>query len=347
MAGFGRMVRDGGRLAALGASRLGAWGAFGRAHLRSPWQAVLRWPEGKAELGPRVALFVHFDGAGAVRPHTLAYVEALRAAGLSVLFVSNSGRLRPDALDALRPLCAGIIVRRNIGYDFAAMREGLHALSQSRPELELLVIANDSVYGPLHPLAPVLERIDFAQADMWGATESWQRRYHLQSYFLAVGPKVLASPAWLGFWNGVLPVQSKHFVVARYEVGLTQALLRGGLRCAALWPYRSLLREEDHRPVREDDFSDNERDPFLVLRDHHARRVRSAFAHRAPLNPTAELWRQLLDAGFPFIKRELLRDNPAHVQDVADWREVVATLNPSCLALIERDLQRVMKNRSP
>lgn len=40
-------------------------------------------------------------------------------------------------------------------------------------------------------------------------------------------------------------------------------------------------------------------------------------------NATLIKWRQLLDSGFPFVKVQLLRDNPNNV-DVADWEAVVA-----------------------
>ena len=68
---------------------------------------------------------------------------------------------------------------------------------------------------------------------------------------------------------------------------------------------------------------------------------------RTPLNPTSDLWRQLLAARFPFIKRELLRDNPTRVPDVVEWRDVVAEIAETSLAPIERDLQRTLRNRTP
>jgi hypothetical protein len=45
----------------------------------------------------------------------------------------------------------------------------------------------------------------------------------------------------------------------------------------------------------------------------------------------------------------LLRNNPAEVPDIADWRTLVAELPGSHVALIERDLQmqQKMRNRAP
>lgn len=52
-------------------------------------------------------------------------------------------------------------------------------------------------------------------------------------------------------------------------------------------------------------------------------------------------------AKYPFIKRELLRDNPSQVPDVVEWKDVAAELSQTSLGPIERDLQRTLKNRAP
>lgn len=43
---------------------------------------------------------------------------------------------------------------------------------------------------------------------------------------------------------------------------------------------------------------------------------------RPVFNPTLATWRELVDAGFPFVKVQLLRDNPAEA-DLAGWPEVL------------------------
>ena len=45
--------------------------------------------------------------------------------------------------------------------------------------------------------------------------------------------------------------------------------------------------------------------------------------------------------------RELLRDNPSDVLDIIDWREVAAEAMQPDISAIERDLQRVLKNKAP
>lgn len=313
---------------------------------RSPHQVVSAWPEGEIPLGPKVCVFVHWDRAGEVRDHVLHQVRSLAAVGLSVVFVSNSGRLRPAAMEALQVVCAGVIVRRNVGYDFGAWREGFERLGLPRANTAMVVMANDSVYGPIHPLHEMFASVDFGVADVWGCTDTWQSRYHLQSYLMMFSPRVVGSEAWRSFWAGVRPTWSKHWLVRLYEIGLTQALLRAGFACRAIWSYQALVGQVD-AALLQAARDEGVEDPVAEARRAQALRLREAVADRVPLNPTSDLWRQLLQARFPFIKRELLRDNPTRVPDVAGWREVVGEVSGGSLGPVERDLQRVLRNRTP
>ena len=319
---------------------------FARSYFRRAKQVLYLWPDNPIDLSNSVAVFVHFDRKGLVGDHVLAYVRTLSDAGFSVLFVSNSGRQGRRNLDPLKSLCRAVIIRRNVGYDFGAIRETLQLVGLPRHNTQRLLIANDSVYGPLSSLQPLIDRADFAEADVWGATESWQHRYHLQSYFLIVSSKAMAHSAWTSFWQDVRPNSSKRWVVNHYEIGLTQRLLNAGLRCKSLWPYNELVDQVIKEP------SDNQselasRDPMVLMRQVACLRLRTAIAHRVPLNPTADLWRQLLQSDFPFLKIELLKRNPTGVPDITDWRSVVANMPIADVELIDRDLKQKIRNKFP
>ena len=317
--------------------------------LRNHRHPVWSWPETVPALLPRVAVFVHFDRRGAVQAHVLHYLEALRRSGCSVLFVTNAERLQPEALEAIKPVCHGILIRKNIGYDFGALREAIEHYNLPHQNTEMLILANDSVYGPFTPLDGIFDQVDFAKADIWGVTDSWQYRYHLQSFLLMVGPNAMRHPAWKGFWSRVRPVASKAWVIRHYEIGFTQWMIRAGLRCAALWPYSALVRstEAQFETLNVPPDATVQADPVAKQRLGQIMSVRSAFARRTALNPTADLWRSLLRNGFPFIKRELLRDNPGQIQDVVDWPDEVALLDPGHLGIIEADLKRTLRDRAP
>ncbi len=184
--------------------------------------------------GAKVAVFAHHDPAGLVHDFVTQYLRALRDAGYAIVFVTNSPVFATASLQRVRPLAALVLHRANVGYDFGAFKDGIAALGELH-RFEQLVLANDSVYGPLFDLGEILARCD-ASADIWGMTDNSTGGYHLQSYFLLFRRPALACAALSAFFRAVRPVQSKEWVIRRYEIGLTRAMRRAGLRCAALFP---------------------------------------------------------------------------------------------------------------
>lgn len=299
--------------------------------------------EGAVPLSDRVCVFVHFDRRGHVWPHTRRYLTALGDAGLSIILVSNSGALQTESEAWVTAHCSRLLLRRNRGYDFGAYRDGIAALPATP---SLLILANDSVYGPIGcSLNAWLNQMDFAVADIWSLTDSWQHRFHLQSFLLAFGPAALAHPSFAAYWAGVRNLTSKWAAVRFYELRMTSVFQAAGLRCAAVWDYLDLVDamqalEETEEPESEPGIDEG------ALRRMAERTVWCA-NRRIPMNPTSDLWLALLDRGFPFIKRELLRLNPSRTPDLLAWHRRVKAADPVAYAEIVADLQRALRHQTP
>ena len=288
----------------------------------------------------RVAVFNHFDRRGTVAPFVEYYVRKLHDAGYAILFVSNSPRLAPAAIERLTPICGAILRRDNVGRDFGAYKDGLQAIPRLE-RLDSLVLVNDSVYGPFHDLGVLIDRMNLAEADVWGITDSWERRFHLQSFFLVFGPAALASAAFDRFWRGVHYIQAKRWIIDRYEVGLTQALMAGGLRCRALFPYRAAAKLLGPRAR-----TARRRDTLSITERRFLRNVSAMIDSGNPFNPTHFFWEILISRmGCPFLKRELLRDNPGGIPGLQRWEQVVRSVSKYDTDLIVRDLETSLRGR--
>ena len=298
--------------------------------------------ERSLEGAKRVAIFLHYDRRGRVHDYVVHYLEALRRVGYEILFVSNAKRLSEQDWQRVAPLAALMLRRRNRGHDFGAFRDAVASLGDVG-RFERLIIANDSVYGPLQDLAPLLERCDAGDATVWGITDSWALSYHLQSYFLLFKREALINPAFLAFWRGVRLVPSRGWVIRKYEIGLTQAMLKGGLRCSALFPYRAaaaaLSDAVTHQGLLErKDISDHHR--------RYADRIFAAVERGDALNQTHYFWDYLVArAGCPFIKRDLLLRNPVQVPYVIQWDSVIRRSSAYDPDLILRHLEQIARGR--
>lgn len=310
---------------------------------RKSW-VVERW-QGQIDFtsAARIAIFTHYDRQGRVADYVRYYLEQLREAGFTILFVTNSPRLLADSVVELRNLCGLVIRRRNFGYDFGAYRDALREI-QSFSNLECLILANDSVYGPFRPLAEVLRRADPQQADVWGINDSYDRCYHLQSYFLVFHRRALAADSLWQFWDRLLYVRSKRFVIRYYEVGLSRAAVSAGLKLRALCSYRELAASSllalRQLPLATPGGREN------IFHGDFLKFIYDMLEAGIPLNPSHFFWdRMLLQHGCPFLKRELLTLNPAKIPLVYNWETVVRQIGTYDTNLIITHLQQVLKNR--
>jgi hypothetical protein len=321
-----------------------SWVLWCLAALRFRRHYIRRVRQGAVPLAEasRVAVLVHFNRQGRFLRYLCYLVRALEQAGFAVIIASNSRRIDEVTLRQVLPHCSAVIHRRNVGLDFGAWRDAL-TMIENITGLERLIILNDSIFGPLRDITTTLERCDFAAADVWGMTDSYDVRYHLQSYFLIFGRAALASDCFRDFWKRVRYVGHKRSVVLLYEVGLSQALLKAGLRVKALFPYNELVDAVFRQAVRQAVVGRPEGHALgAAFFDTLLQNVNSG----VPLNPTHHFWEYLIASrGFPFLKRELIERNPIAIPFVINWRNVLRQSTCFPLEVIDEYLQTAARNR--
>lgn len=314
--------------------------AWNLAALRSREPRIRQMWEGQHSLdgARRVAVLVHFSRRGAFLRYFQYMIEQLERCGFAVIVVSNSKKLDLDAVEALLPHCALVLHRHNVGYDFGAWRDGILQIPDLAA-LDQLLITNDSVFGPLYDLETVLQRLDPAAGDVWGVTESFDTRYHLQSYFLLFNRAVLQASKFRKFWETMRYIENKRVVIFKYEIGLSQTLLKAGFRLRALNPYRQLVGAQLAK-------SRQGLDESHWLMNDHTTNVLQTISLGYPLNPTHYFWDSLIvDFGCPFIKRDLLEKNPVGIPMLSAWRTAVASVSNYPLELIEEYLQEASRGK--
>lgn len=250
----------------------------------------------------RLCLFAHYHQHGLVAPHVLHYLRALRDAGF-VTVVLSTATIDAAGCKSLREVGVELILRENAGMDFGGWIEACRRFFPI--EADLLLLANDSVYGPLSDLSVFVDKLLAQDGDFYGAVESLEVAPHLQSWFVLLRPTAYRSRAFAKLMCTPMPeIPDKLSLVKRYEIGLTQQLVSAGLRYRAAFSLAG----------------------------------RQGVARRYPYNPAHLLWRDMIEAGVPFLKVELLRLNKMGVTDTSDWAAIVSAREPALLPLIQSDL---------
>ncbi len=233
-----------------------------------------------------VAIFSHFESAGTVADSTLAYLEALRTVASAIVFVTTSGDLT-----RVRHLADLAILRTNVGYDFGSWKVGLTAAHETITT-QGIILANDSVYGPRRPLAPIVERM--TPSPFWGMTDSHEITPHLQSYFLSATPTVTTSHWFQRFWKQVrhVPNAYKFLIVRCYEIGLSELATSNQITPTAAYPIETFALPNSDLTT---------------------------------LNPTQNYWRELAThKTFPFLKKGMRRPENRKKYQAGDIEEVIS-----------------------
>jgi hypothetical protein len=216
----------------------------------------------------RVAILAHWASSARLSLSVRTIVSALVAAGYHVVLVSTSEDPNPLDWSAARPDRVTVIRRPNLGYDFGSWATAIDRYPQVA-EADRVLLLNDSLAGPFATLDPLLARFHASIADAWAATDTSQFGYHLQTYLVGFPGRSFREPPLRRFWRDIRVEPTKDDVIWRNEIGLSE----------------------------------------LLRRERFVSDVAIPFHHIVPdgKNPTIIGWRRLLDRGFPFVKRELLR----------------------------------------
>jgi len=249
-----------------------------------------------------LCIFAHYDPDDIVDDHVLRYMRCIGESGFSVVIVSTA-KLSRKWTELLNRHCVEVILRDNVGYDFGSWSTGItrymtHFCGN-------LLLANDSVYGPIGSLNTAFATLTSRSADFYGMVESREHLSHLQSWFLLFRPHVWKHETFLSLFCQP-PIQcSKQEIIQKFELAATQRLRQSGFRASSLY---------------------------------------SAESCKIAANPTHFLWREMIEKhGIPFIKVELLTLNPARVSNVDAWRMVVAQHSPELIPVIENHVARIVQ----
>jgi hypothetical protein len=171
---------------------------------------------------------------------------------------------------------------------------------------------------------------------MWSITDSWQISFHLQSYFLAFGRRAIESGVLGDFMDTYrYPLLKKH-IIAFGEIALTRHFLTRGFSAAAVHSYNGLV-SKFHEGF-EKRLESLMTDPVVVAARRwnpsylppEARSLLkrlSAIRSGKALNPCHDFWEELVDSGSPFLKRELLVEDPVGVTDALGIGRFLARIN--------------------
>lgn len=221
-----------------------------------------------------LCLFVTHSPTIEIKNHVIEHISFLIKEGISVILIVNTevNHTEIKIPEKLKEVLHGIIIRDNKGYDFAAWAHAYHEI-KNKYEYDRLYLVNDSIVGPISAIDyyKIINFIRNSNTDLIGLTMNNRPIPHLQSYFLVANNGLLKSELWNSFMKNVLNLPTKEHVIDAYETKITRFFQENGFTCKSVFPI----------------FSQEE----------------------STTNDTIYNWDKLIQAGFPFIKASILKNN--------------------------------------
>lgn len=190
----------------------------------------------------RLLLYVHFNKYNRISSHVYYQLTKMRQIFSNVVFISNSSVSDKDYQKLVDlHLVDNFIQRENIGFDFAAWRDGMTAVGfEELTTYDSVTIMNDTCFGPLWDIKDYyLEYESDDSVDFWGLTNNRatpKSRYtqgfreHIQSYFITFKKSVIVSPEFKNFWENVKNYTNVQDVIDNYETQVTTKFLDAGFK---------------------------------------------------------------------------------------------------------------------
>jgi hypothetical protein len=278
----------------------------------------------------RACLFAGYDPDGVVDDYVVDYVTELsRHADVYYLADSTMPRQELAKLDAVTKGAWSI---RHGLYDFGSWS----MLARDLVGWDVLagydevVFVNDSAYL-LRRLDDVFAQMDATACDWWGLHPT-RRAYARDTGHDTPLPLAAALDRWRST-NDMSPVDHLH--LSSYFLAFRQAVVADpGFRRRLDTVARQSTKA---RVILKYELGLSR---YLMTQGYAAGALIADLYPYLPIY-TTDYW-QLVERGFPLLKRNLLSENPRQMPDLADWKQRVTALVPdAAVDRMERNLERV------
>lgn len=195
----------------------------------------------------KVLVYVHYNKNDGLSDYVLYQLEKLQPYYTRIIILSNT-RLTKLSRSKLEAYTDEVIQRENIGFDFAAWRDGILAIGWDELNIyDELTLMNDTCFGPTREMSTVYQQFaERSDVDFWGITNHREETHgmpgtmtddnplgdpipeYIQTYFITFKNNVIRSEVFRNFWSRVENKTDLKQAIIHYETQLTQLLHAAG-----------------------------------------------------------------------------------------------------------------------
>lgn len=267
----------------------------------------------------RILFYVHFNRYDKLDEYVVYQLKQLRKLFDQIVFITNSKISQTDK-NRLSGLYDKFIERKNVGFDFAAWRDGMDQFGWSKlVKFNELTIMNDTCFGPVSDFAKIYHEMNSRSVDFWGIASNIALKHvitseytgekidtpsHIQSFYVTFSSKVIQSTAFITFWKNIAEYSKVNDVILNLELNLTNKLVQAGFTYDAYFNaekfYKSNILTEESLTTKHDSKND-------------FRKYDALYSYSRPM------WLLNSQIGYPFIKTKVVLTAPDQVSQIREF----------------------------
>lgn len=187
----------------------------------------------------RIAVFAHYDALNQIDDYVVDYLTKLRKFCDTIIFVSDCN-VPPSELEKISHLISDSICgRHGESNDLGSYKRGFNLILEKYKseisKIDQFLFVNDSGYC-VGDLTPAFATMTAADVDAWALCDHApdpkliKDKCYLQSNFFAVNRDIFTSTQFSSFMNSITVSYNKSEIVDKYELGLSEMLIKNNYR---------------------------------------------------------------------------------------------------------------------
>lgn len=188
----------------------------------------------------RVCLFAGYDSQNIVRDYAVYYIKELST--ISDVYYMADNEISENEKSKILPYVKGAYGFKHKKYDFGSWQELIKIIGWDKlSEYDELILANDSVFGPIYPIHNLFSKLDSDKEwDICGINfgiiedEHINYSYFLHSYFIVLKNKAFTNKLFKDFICNIKEESSALDVVLNYELKFTEMFYKDGFTVKSL-----------------------------------------------------------------------------------------------------------------
>ena len=195
----------------------------------------------------RAVILAGYSDNGYIHDDTFKLLKEFRKFADYIVAFYDNNTLNDESIKTLETLVDYYHIENHGEYDFGSYKKGFQQITKTRhvfENIDRIIFCNDSIIWQQKSLKDFFEKEK--NTNFYGLTcnaygfvpktYQWQPLPHIQSFLFSVSKNIFYQNWFRIFFANIKKEKNKNDIIANYEVGLSQTIIKNGFTLNSYYP---------------------------------------------------------------------------------------------------------------